>query len=476
MLIWAPGASGAYTFASSWGSGGAGDGQFAQPHGLSAHPSGDIYVADTLNHRVQRFTPEGRFVATWGALGNADGQMSSPFGTAIGPTGDVFVVDRNNHRVQRFTPAGVFVSKFGTVGSGPGQLSHPQALAIDPAGNVYVADYDNRRVVKFDATGNFVLAFGSLGSGDGQFNLPDGIATDSTGAVYVIDGTNRVQKFDGNGNFVLKWGSAGRGDGQFNGTGGIAAGPGDSIFVSDFNGRRIERFTSTGTFLEKFGSGGTGPGQFNRPGQIATTPGGDVYVSDVFVHRIARFRESTVPPPTLGKSVNVRTVKGTVLVKLRGTKKFVRLTDGRQIPVGSTVDTRRGTVELASAADSKGTTQSAQFYKGLFVVAQKRGAKPITALRLTGGRFRGCPRAARGGASTAAKKNTRRLWGAGSGRFRTVGRFASASVRGTTWLTEDRCDGTLVRVTRGSVTVRDLIRRRNVVVTAPGRYFARAKR
>jgi hypothetical protein len=69
----------------------------------------------------------------------------------------------------------------------------------------------------------------------------------------------------------------------------------------------------------------------------------------------------------------------------------------------------------------------------------------------------------------------RRLWGTASGRFRTKGRSASAVVRGTTWLTEDRCTGTLVRVTAGSVTVRDQVRRRSIVVKAPGSYFARRR-
>ena len=173
----------------------------------------------------------------------------------------------------------------------------------------------------------------------------------------------------------------------------------------------------------------------------------------------------------VGQSVNVRTISGVVRIKSRGSRSFVVLTTGgSQIAVGSTVDTLHGRVELTSAASSAGATQSGQFYSGVFVVAQKRARKPVTDLRVSGGKFGGCPRAA------AAGGPKRRLWGVATGRFRTLGRFAAAAVRGTIWLTEDRCQGTLVRATKGSLTVRDLVKKRSLVVKAPRSYFAKAKR
>lgn len=473
LLVGAGPAGAAFQFVSSWGSAGSGNGQFSQPRGMAVAQNGDVYVADSLNNRVQHFTSDGTYVGQWGGAGAGDGQFQSAYDVAIGPTGDIFAVDRNNHRVQRFTPAGAFVSKFGTVGSGPGQLSHPSELAIDGAGNVYVADYDNHRIVVFDANGAFVRTWGTSGTGDGQFNLPDGIAAEANGDVYVVDGTNRVQKFASDGTFLLKWGSAGTADGQFEGAVGVATGPGGTVFVSDSNNRRIQRFSGTGAFVEKFGSSGTGPGNFNRPLGVAATAAGEVYVGDIGGQKIVHFREvaSALPAPTAGKTVNARVVKGTVRIKRRGSRKFVRLTDARQIPVGSTIDTKRGTVEITSAADLNGTTQTGQFYKGVFVVAQTRSANPITDLKLAGTSFKRCPRAAH-----ASKGGpVRRLWGTASGRFRTKGRTASALVRGTTWLTEDRCTGTLVRVTVGSVTVRDQVKRRSIVVNAPGSYFARRR-
>jgi hypothetical protein len=139
-------------------------------------------------------------------------------------------------------------------------------------------------------------------------------------------------------------------------------------------------------------------------------------------------------------------------------------------------------VRLESARDAKGATQAAVFSDGSFTVRQskpKRGPA-ITDLVLSGGSFAGCaPVARRSGApaaSAAARKPVRRLWGSGHGRFRTKGRHSAATVRGTVWLTEDRCDGTLTRVKRGVVAVEDFGARRTVVVRAGHTHLARASR
>jgi hypothetical protein len=180
------------------------------------------------------------------------------------------------------------------------------------------------------------------------------------------------------------------------------------------------------------------------------------------------------PPPVQGKAVNVDPVKGSVLVKLPGKTTFVPLPDAEQVPVGTTVDAREGTVRLFSVAKG-GRLQSADFYEGVFQVQQKPG-QALTQAKLVGGSFRGCPKASR--ATSAAKRrrtsSVRHLWGSGSGQFRTAGRFASATIRGTRWLTDDRCNGTLVRVTAGAVTVRDLTLGKTFALKKPKSYLAPA--
>jgi CSLREA domain-containing protein len=177
--------------------------------------------------------------------------------------------------------------------------------------------------------------------------------------------------------------------------------------------------------------------------------------------------EVQLPPPVAGETVNVSRARGTVKIKLPGSDEFFELEDGQQVPVGSTFDTSKGRVNLQAAG-----SQRAWFYQGVFRLGQTRRAKPLSTLTLTA--RLNCGRAQ---AYTAQRrKRKRRLWGDGRGRFRTKGEFSSATVRGTRWLVEDRCNGTLTRVTEGRVAVRDFVRKRTVVVRAGRQYLAKRRR
>jgi hypothetical protein len=189
--------------------------------------------------------------------------------------------------------------------------------------------------------------------------------------------------------------------------------------------------------------------------------------ADGVIHSI----NGALPPPVAGKTMNIKLLRGKVCFTPPKVKRCIPLDDPVQIPVGSLIDTTNGRVTLISAADKGGKEQSAWFYDGIFKISQTAGSKPITQLALAGPKL-SCPR---GKAASAAQKKpkTRKLWGDGKGKFRTRGQFSSATVRGTKWLVVDRCDGTLTRVVRGSVTVRDLVRKKTVVVRAGKQYLAR---
>lgn len=186
--------------------------------------------------------------------------------------------------------------------------------------------------------------------------------------------------------------------------------------------------------------------------------------------------QARATPPKLGKTVNVAVVNGKVRVDPPGDGGFVPLEQARQLPVGSQLDTRRGTVRLTSARDRRGHTQTGQFVGGIFKVLQKPRSDGLTELRLRGGDFRPCASPRRGSSAARSGKRVIRKLGARArrGRFRTRGRYSASAVRGTVWTTIDRCDGTLTRVTRGSVVVRDLPRHRTVIVRAGDSYLARA--
>jgi hypothetical protein len=187
-----------------------------------------------------------------------------------------------------------------------------------------------------------------------------------------------------------------------------------------------------------------------------------------------------IQPPVPGVRAGVTEVRGTVMIKLPGTNTFVALDGTTEIPMGAQVDTRKGAVRLISGSTGSTqpaatATQSAVFSEGLFTIRQKRGAKAVMNLILGGGNFGIC----RGGGAAQSvgatpRKPVRRLWGSGKGRFTTRARYSAATVRGTRWLTQDRCDGTLTRVTQGVVSVQDFRLRRTRLVKAGQSYLARA--
>lgn len=199
------------------------------------------------------------------------------------------------------------------------------------------------------------------------------------------------------------------------------------------------------------------------------------------------------PRPDKGKSVTIAATGGRVRVKLPGSRRYVDVRQLREIPLGSTIDARKGLVRVTAEVDaSTRRTQSSIFYDGIFTVLQTKGSKPILTAKLAGGSFAGCtprrrasthaiaPGARAGLVRAAAKKRSkrrvRRLWGDGKGDFRTTGKRSSATVRGTRWLVEDRCDGTLTRVRSGIVDVRDTRLKKTIRLRAGKRsqYLAKA--
>jgi hypothetical protein len=168
-------------------------------------------------------------------------------------------------------------------------------------------------------------------------------------------------------------------------------------------------------------------------------------------------------------SVNVTPVSGVVRVRVPGTSSFVDVAALESIPVGSELDATRGRIRLVSATGTSGT-QAADFYQGRAVIRQGPST-PVTTLTLSEPLT--CPK--RKTSAAAAGKRVRRLWGNGKGRFVTQGRYAAATVRGTVWLTEDRCKSTLIRVSAGTVQVFDKALGRRITVRAGKSYLARAR-
>jgi DNA-binding beta-propeller fold protein YncE len=275
-----------YSFVTQWGSNGTGDGQILQPRGIAIDSSGNVYVADMSNARIQKFDSNGNFITKWGSNGTG-------YGIAIDSLGNVYVVEWDNHRVQKFDSNGKFITKWGSYGTGDGQFNDPHGIAVDSAGNVYVADNGNNRIQKFDSNGNFITKWGSNGTGDGQFDGPVDIAVDSSGNVYVSDSNYRIQKFDSNGTFITKWITENVPSGDWFLGSHLTVDSSGNVYVSPWGTGYILKFDSNGNFITKWGgSRGTGEGQFNDPQGIAVDSAGNVYVADDFNHDILVFAPS----------------------------------------------------------------------------------------------------------------------------------------------------------------------------------------
>jgi hypothetical protein len=163
-----------------------------------------------------------------------------------------------------------------------------------------------------------------------------------------------------------------------------------------------------------------------------------------------------------------------------GIARRVPLQDTVVLPLRSIVDTVAGSVKVTSAPTAR-KAQTVSLEDGAFDITQTATKVAVTQFALQGGDFSACPTAAGRSARAAAgrkssTKPVRQLWASGKGNFRTRGRYAAATIRGTRWETVDRCDGTLIRVSRGAVAVRDLVKKKTVVVKAGRSYLASASR
>ncbi|HEU5316068.1 MAG TPA: flippase activity-associated protein Agl23, partial [Chloroflexota bacterium] len=257
-----------------FGSSGRSAGQLNTPRGVAVDRQGNVVVADTLNHRIQKFSRAGQPLSQWGSEGSGDGQFKEPMGVAVDSTGNVYVADTWNHRVQKFDATGRFLTKW----NGQGGFWGPRAIALDGANNVYVMDTGNKRIQKFDSDGRFLATFGGEGSGPGQLREPIGLAVTADGRMFVADTNNRrIQQLDATGRAVAEWPMAGWQGGTRNEPY-LALDADGTILVTDPASGRIIRFSPTGDVLAVGGAIGKANGQFDLPLGIAV--GDAIYVSD----------------------------------------------------------------------------------------------------------------------------------------------------------------------------------------------------
>jgi predicted membrane-bound mannosyltransferase/DNA-binding beta-propeller fold protein YncE len=277
-------------------------GQFQAPRMIALGNDGSLYVADSRNHRIQHLGTDGSVLQTWGGFADAsqgsapEGMFNEPWGVAVSPDGTVYVSDTWNHRIQKFTADGKFLSTWGVSGlaDSPFSFYGPRGIAVGKNGQIYVADTGNNRIVVFDENGAYITQFGSPGINPGEFSEPVGVAVDADGLVYVTDTWNqRIQVFapDASGKVfqsilqipVTGWYSQTVENKPF-----IALDALRNIYVSDPESCRVLEFSPDGQIVRVWGQCSSGSDGFGLPVGLALDPNG-IWVSDSGNNSILHF-------------------------------------------------------------------------------------------------------------------------------------------------------------------------------------------
>lgn len=278
-------------------------GMYSGITGVTTDSTGNIFVTDSMNHRVLKYNSSGTLIDKWG--GNSGNGGPSSYGTMYweftAPKqisydkafNRILIADTGNSRIQVFNANGTWISNFGY-----GVFENPMGVCTDSLGNIYIADTGNNRVMKCNAYGITVTTWGGYGTADGKFNMPCFIACDSSNNVYVVDrGNCRVQKFSSSGRFLAAWGTnggvpvggpldnEGSGDGDLFLPIGICVDQNNMVYVTDSSNNRVQVFTSNGTYVEQFGYFSGNEDGFFSPQGIAVR-GNNVYVVDSLLNRL----------------------------------------------------------------------------------------------------------------------------------------------------------------------------------------------
>ncbi len=310
-----------YKFDRAWGGAGSGPGQFSLPWGISADGSGFIYVADSLNDRIQKFDTAGNYFREWGSdwphpppvgcnlfpcgmLELDAGKLFRPRDVATDAAGNVLVADYLNSRVQKFDSLGTFLTRWNVElpQPGPSVLAfQPTAISVEPGGTILVASEGlllsggpgDCMLLRYDAAGGVLQRTQACFTADvNDFERPSGIAALPGGNVAVADAVkNRITRLasDLSATGITHLGG-------FSGPHGITVDGGGMVYYADTLNHQIQVRFSDGTLVADFGTNGPGNGQFDSPRGVTADAAGNVYVSDTSNNRIQKFSPS--PPDT----------------------------------------------------------------------------------------------------------------------------------------------------------------------------------
>ncbi|OLE40274.1 MAG: hypothetical protein AUG16_04860 [Thaumarchaeota archaeon 13_1_20CM_2_39_20] len=308
---------------------------FSYPQGVALDSSGNIYVADRGNDRVQKFSSSGEYLLTLGVSGTSGIDIShfnTPVSVALDSSGNIYVADTYNHRIQKFSSSGEYLMTLGVsgkFGTDNAHFSYPEGVALDSSGNIYVVDTYNHRIQKFSSSGQYLSTLGmssEFGTDNAHFCYPASVALDSSGNIYVADsGNERIQKFSSSGQYMSTLGASGpymssgmssnygSDNSHFNTPESVALDSSGNIYVADTYNHRIQKFSSSGTYISTLGASGkygSDNSHFGYPASVALDGSENIYVADFDNNRVQKFTPKgsfekyvTIPSAALGTYV-----------------------------------------------------------------------------------------------------------------------------------------------------------------------------
>jgi DNA-binding beta-propeller fold protein YncE len=266
-----------------------GDIPLSQPNDVELDRDGNLFVLDGKNNLIQVFNPAGEAILSWGGTGKEEGQFNfysithdASFGClAIGPSGNVFVSDYYNHRIQVFLPTGEFLRAW--------KILFPVCLDVDSQENVYVIDTFKFLLHKFDAMGNLLLETGGKDSGEGDLETPYLMYVDNRDVIWVADYDRKTaMTFDPTGKFLGAYGEPGK----LSGPTGIAVDGEGNFYITEWQQNRLQKFDPTGKWIWTFAEETSEDISLSGSAGVEVDRDGNIYIADYGNNRILMLRQN----------------------------------------------------------------------------------------------------------------------------------------------------------------------------------------
>jgi len=291
---------------------------FYAPTDVAVFDNKFIYVVDSVNECIQKFTIDGGFITKWGRSGTGEGEFNTPIGIAIDRKGYVYITDTTNNRIQKFSSNGDFILSWGDQENEDIKFDHPHGIASD-SHFIYVADSQNNRILKFDSNGKYLTQWSD------NFNFPEDIAISPDNYVYVADTKNsKIKKYSPYGVFQTAWTMPGGQEpvaicvdkqGQFYITSkyehnliffdsemrlkqsikiqgipyGLSVVHNMKIYLADISKHSILQYSLSGQYISSWSVSNNQEGFFNTPQGIAISGDVSIFIADTNNHRIQKF-------------------------------------------------------------------------------------------------------------------------------------------------------------------------------------------